>query len=361
MNGGQPVDGNLSVSQIILQLRSEGIERIALISDEPTRHKSIGHFPGYSLDHRDDLITVEKELRDIPSTTMLIFEQTCASEKHRRRKKGELEDPNVRVFINKAVCEGCGDCSVQSNCLSVIPVETELGRKRRFDQSACTKDRSCLKGFCPSFVTITGGNLKKPAPNLSENNAPVLPEPVLADITEQPWNIVVTGIGGTGVLTVTALVAMAAHIEGKGCSTMNQTGLAQKFGSVVSYVRVGVAQRSINAVRNPAGDADLLLGCDLVVSAGDEAMAKVNVERSHAIINAAESAMAEFVNNPDAVFHADAMKQTINEEVGIEKVSFIDATAMATNLLGDSIAGNLFLLGYAYQSGLIPVSADAIE
>jgi indolepyruvate ferredoxin oxidoreductase len=361
MTGGQPVDGSLSVAQMIMQLRGEGIERIALITDDPTRHKSISRFPGYSLDHRDDLISVEKELREISGTTILIFEQTCAAEKRRRRKKGELEDPNVRVFINKAVCEGCGDCSVQSNCLSIIPVETELGRKRRIDQSACNKDYSCLKGFCPSFITVTGGNLKKPVPNLSVDNSPVLPEPILADISQQPWNIVVTGIGGTGVLTVTALVAMAAHIEGKGCSTMNQTGLAQKFGSVVSYVRVGIDQQAINAVRIPAGDADLLLGCDLVVAAGDEAMAKVNVERSHAIINAAESVTAEFVNNPDAIFPADAMKQTISEEVGIEKVSFIDATAIATNLLGDSIASNLFLLGYAYQSGLIPVSADAIE
>ena len=361
MTGGQPVDGSLSVEQMIMQLRGEGITRIALISDDPGRHKAIRQFQGYSLDHRDDLISVEKELREIPGTTILIFEQTCAAEKRRRRKKGEMEDPNVRVFINKAVCEGCGDCSIQSNCLSVIPIETELGRKRLIDQSACNKDYSCLKGFCPSFITVTGGNLKKPSPNLGQDKRPALPEPRLPEISHQPWNVVVTGIGGTGVLTVTALVAMAAHIEGKGCSTMNQTGLAQKFGSVVSHVRVGLNQQAINAVRIPAGDADLLLGCDLVVAAGDEAMAKVNVERSHAIINAAESVTAEFINNPDTVFPSSAMKQTINEEVGKHKVSFIDASAIATNLLGDSIASNLFLLGYAYQSSLIPVSAAAIE
>jgi indolepyruvate ferredoxin oxidoreductase len=361
MTGGQPIDGSLTVEQMIMQLRGEGITRIALISDEPNRHKDIRPFQGYSLDHRDDLIRVEKELREIPGTTILIFEQTCAAEKRRRRKKGQLEDPNVRVFINKAVCEGCGDCSIQSNCLSVVPVETELGRKRLIDQSACNKDYSCLKGFCPSFITVTGGNLKKPAPNLDQDNLTALPEPTLPDISQRPWNVVVTGIGGTGVLTVTALVAMAAHIEGKGCSTMNQTGLAQKFGSVVSHVRVGLNQQAINAVRIPAGDADLLLGCDLVVAAGDEAMAKVNVERSFAIINATESVTAEFINNPDTVFPASEMKQTINQEVGKDKVSFIDASAIATNLLGDTIASNLFLLGYAYQSSLIPVSAEAIE
>ena len=361
MTGGQPVDGNLSVEQMIMQLRGEGITRIALISDDPSRHKNIRAFQGYSLDHRDDLIQVETELRDTPGTTILIFEQTCAAEKRRRRKKGELEDPNVRVFINKAVCEGCGDCSIQSNCLSVVPVETELGRKRLIDQSACNKDYSCLKGFCPSFVTVTGGNLKKATLQLDQNDHPALPEPTLPNINQQPWNVVVTGIGGTGVLTVTALVAMAAHIEGKGCSTMNQTGLAQKFGSVVSHVRVGLNQKAINAVRIPAGDADLLLGCDLVVAAGDEAMAKVNEERSHAIINATESVTAAFINNPDTVFPRDEMMQTINNEVGKDKVSFIDASVIATNLLGDSIASNLFLLGYAYQSSLIPVSAEALN
>ena len=358
MTGGQSVDGSLSIPEMIMQLRGEGIQRIALVSDEPSQHSGLPHDHGLSIHHRDDLLAVEEELRATQGTTVLIYQQTCAAEKRRRRKKGLIEDPPQRVLINPEVCEGCGDCSVQSNCMSVIPLETELGRKRQIDQSACNKDYSCLKGFCPSFVTVTGGNLKKNKQLVADDDFPVLPEPALAPIENQPWNIVVTGVGGTGVLTIAALVAMAAHIEGKGCATMNQTGLAQKFGAVVSHVRVGKTQESINSVRIPAGDADLLLGCDLVVAADDEAMAKVNVERSFAVINDYETVTAEFIQNPDIDFPAEAMKATIMEEVGKTKVSFINATDIATNLLGDSIASNLFLLGYAYQQGLVPVHAN---
>ena len=362
MTGGQPVDGSLSVEKMIYQLRGEGINRIAVVSDYPDQyHGKLPHFDGLSVHHRDQLITVEKELRDTVGTTILIYEQTCAAEKRRRRKKGVLEDPARRVYINAAVCEGCGDCSTQSNCLSVLPLETELGRKRHIDQSACNKDYSCLKGFCPSFVTVVGGQLKKSTLADTADEFPQIPEPVPASIEHRPWNIVVTGVGGTGVLTITALVAMAAHIEGKGCATMNQTGLAQKFGSVVSHVRVAKNQQAINAVRIPAGDADLLLGCDLVVAASNEAMAKVNVERSYAVVNDYEFATADFISDPDLQFPAESMKQTIREEVGASKAEFINSTAIATNLFGDSIASNLFLLGYAYQKGLVPVSADAIE
>ncbi len=362
MTGGQPVDGNLSVAQMVRQLQGEGIERLALVSDTPENHRgSFSYLPGFSLHHRDELMVVEKELRDTSGTTVLIYEQTCAAEKRRRRKKGLLEDPARRVLINQAVCEGCGDCSIQSNCLSVTPVETELGRKRKIDQSACNKDYSCIKGFCPSFVSVVGGSLKKSTLADAVSDFPALPEPVLAAIDEQPWNIVVAGVGGTGVLTIAALVAMAAHIEGKGCATMNQTGLAQKFGTVVSHVRVGKSQDSINSVRIPAGDADLLLGCDLVVAAADESMAKVNVERSHAIVNDFESATADFITNPDIAFPADAMKATITEEVGAGRIEFVNVTEIATQLFGDSIASNLFLLGYAYQRGFVPVGGAALE
>ncbi|MDC0069575.1 indolepyruvate ferredoxin oxidoreductase family protein, partial [Gammaproteobacteria bacterium] len=360
MTGGQPVDGALSVEQMILQLRGEGISRVALVSDDPSRHSDVATFEGLSVDHRDNLIAIEEELRDIPGTTVLIYEQTCAAEKRRLRKKGVLEDTKVQVVINPEICEGCGDCGIESNCLSVIPHETELGRKRKIDQSACNKDYSCLKGFCPSFVTVTGGELKK---NKADVNSdwPQLPEPVVAPIQEQPWNIVIAGVGGTGVLTIAALIAMAAHIEGKGCATMNQTGLAQKFGAVVSHVRVGVTQNSINAVRIPAGDANLLLGCDLVVAAGDEPIAKVNVERSHAVVNDFSSATAEFVSDPDAQIPDNAMRSLIEMEVGADKTSFLNATDLATRLLGDSIASNMFLLGYAMQKGLLPVSREALE
>ncbi|MGV0035429.1 MAG: indolepyruvate ferredoxin oxidoreductase family protein [Candidatus Azotimanducaceae bacterium WSBS_2022_MAG_OTU7] len=360
MTGGQPIDGALSVEQMILQLRGEGITRVALVSDAPKKHADVTRFKGLSVDHRDDLIAIEEELRDIEGTTVLIYEQTCAAEQRRRRKKGKLEDPPVRVVVNPEICEGCGDCGVESNCLSVIPHETELGRKRKIDQNACNKDYSCLKGFCPSFVTVTGGQLKKNKADLSVS-WPVLPEPIVAPTLAQPWNIVVTGVGGTGVLTIAAVVAMAAHIEGKGCATMNQTGLAQKFGAVVSHVRVGVDQNAINAVRIPAGDADLLLGCDLVVAAGDEAIAKVNVERSHAIVNEFSATTAEFVSDPDAHIPKQAMRSLIETEVGVGKTRFLEATGLATGLLGDSIASNMFLLGYALQEGLVPVSCGALE
>ena len=362
MTGGQPIDGQLSVENIIAQLRGEGIERIALISDFPEKFsKSIKSFAGYSLDHRDNLLKIERELRNIAGTTVIIYEQTCAAEKRRRRKKGLLEDPNRRIFINSEVCEGCGDCSVQSNCLSVTPLETELGRKRRIDQSACNKDYSCVNGFCPSFVSVVGGELRKPSTDRNDTSDISLPQPTLPSIEKQPWNIVVTGVGGTGVLTITALVAMAAHIEGKGCATMNQTGLAQKFGAVVSHVRIGKRQEDIHAVRIPAGDADLLLGCDLAVAAGDEALAKIHPERSHAIINETEVATAEFIHNPDAEFPVEQVKSIIRDEFGKGRTTFLPATELANNLLGDSIASNLFLLGFAFQKGLIPVSEHALE
>lgn len=359
MTGGQPVDGALSVEQMMTQLRGEGVECIALVSDHPEKWR---HVKGENLTvhHRDDLMAVQKRLRETEGTTILLYEQTCAAEKRRRRKKGLMEDPDRRIFINHAVCEGCGDCGKKSNCLSVIPRETELGRKRQINQSACNKDYSCVNGFCPSFVSVIGGSLKKNRNASQVTHFAELPEPTRPAI-DNPWNIVVTGVGGTGVLTITAVLAMAAHIEGKGCATMNQTGLAQKFGPVVSHLRIAKQQSDINAVRIPAGDADLLLGCDLVVSVNDEAIAKLHNERSYAVVNDAEAPTAEFVYTPDAVFPGASMKRLIEEEVGKDKVHFIDATDLATHLLGDAVATNFFMLGYAYQLGLVPVSAEAID
>lgn len=363
MTGGQPVDGSLTVPELLKQLDGEGVRRIALVSDNPSQWR--GHLPavgGLSLHHRDELDAVMRELRDTDGTTVIVYEQTCAAEKRRRRKKGLLEDPAKRLFINDAVCEGCGDCSVKSNCLSVIPKETPLGRKRQIDQSACNKDYSCAKGFCPSFVTVLGGSLRKPraAASGAATLFDPLPEPSLPEL-ERPWNTVVTGVGGTGVLTITALIAMAAHIEGKGCATMNQTGLAQKFGAVVSHVRVAQSQDQIMAVRIPAGEADLLLGCDLVVTNTYEAMGKAAHGRTHAVINDAEVPTSAFILDPDAPFPTQAMKDHVLSEVGDEDCHFLDASTIATQLLGDSIASNLFLLGYAWQRGLVPVSALALE
>ncbi len=363
MTGGQPIDGSLSVEDLIYQLRGEGVRRIALVSDEPASWRGqFGQIPGFSLHHRDEMDSLQKELREFVGTSVIVYQQTCAAEKRRRRKKGIMDDPPKRLFINDEVCEGCGDCSIKSNCLSVVPKETSLGRKRKIDQSACNKDYSCANGFCPSFVTVLGGKLRKPKAAASVGTAlfDPLPEPVLPDL-DKPWNTVVTGVGGTGVLTITALVAMAAHIEGKGCATMNQTGLAQKFGAVVSHVRVSRKQEDIMAVRIPAGEADLLLGCDLVVTTTYEALGKVAQGRTHAVVNEAEVPTSAFILDPDARFPTDGMKQRVADEVGNEETHFIDSTRIATGLLGDAIAGNLFLLGFAWQRGLVPVSAQALE
>jgi indolepyruvate ferredoxin oxidoreductase len=361
MTGGQPVDGSLTVEQIVHQLRGEGVQRIAVVSDEPDKYpSSFPKFEGLTVDHRSELEQIQRQLREIPGTTVIVYDQTCAAEKRRRRKKGLMEDPKKRVFINEAVCEGCGDCGVASNCLSVLPKETELGRKRTIDQSACNKDFSCLDGFCPSFVTVHGGELAKTkAGGKASVEFPELPEPKLPAL-DHPWNILVTGIGGSGVLTVASILAVAAHMEGKGCSTLNQTGLAQKFGSVFSHVRIGNSQEDIHTVRIAAGDADLLLGCDMVVAASFDSLAKLHIDRTHAVVNEHVSPTSEFLRHPDMRFPSDAMKAVIREEAGADKSHFVEATDTATQLLGDAVASNMFLLGYAWQKGLIPVGVKAI-
>ena len=358
MTGGQTVDGELTVEKLILQLKGEGVKQIELVSDQPKIHRYLKDNV-VTINHRDKLNIIQKMLRETTGTTVLIYEQKCASEKRRSRKRGLLEDPNKRVFINDAVCEGCGDCSIKSNCLSVIPKETEYGRKRQIDQAACNKDFSCVKGFCPSFVTVSGVEMKKNKQAETALSFDDLPEPEKPEL-DQPWNIIVTGIGGTGVLTVTSVLSMAAHIENKGIATMNQTGLAQKFGPVVSHLRIAKKQEEIHAVRIPAGDADLMIGCDLIVSASDDALAKLHIDRSHAVINDTLSTTAEFVHNPDVIYNEDAMRNSITNELAEGQVDFFPATEIANALLGDTIATNLFMLGYAYQKGLIPVSAQAI-
>ena len=366
MTGGQPLDGQLSVDDLMHQLRGEGVRRIALVSDAPNYFAGVfDTIPGFTLHDRSELDAVQRELRTYEGTSVIVYQQTCAAEKRRRRKKGILEDPKKRVFINDAVCEGCGDCSVQSNCLSVIPKDTALGRKRQIEQSSCNKDFSCLEGFCPSFVSVIGGELRSAAPHKPASESATslfdpLPEPVLPSL-DKPWNTVVAGVGGTGVLTIASLVAMAAHIEGKGCATMNQTGLAQKFGAFTSHVRVAKDQESILAVRIPAGEADLLIGCDLVVSATYECLGKAANGRTHAIINDAEQATAAFILDPDAAFPAKSMHQKIAVEVGSEQLAFVNATDIARQLLGDTIGANLFLLGYAWQKGWVAVGREALE
>jgi indolepyruvate ferredoxin oxidoreductase len=308
------------------------------------------------LKHRDDLDAVQRELREVPGVTAIIFDQTCAAEKRRRRKRGLMVDPPRRVFINEEVCEGCGDCGTQSNCLSVTPVETAFGRKRAIDQSSCNKDFSCLKGFCPSFVTVEGGRLKKPKP--IEEIGVVLPEPTLAQIDE-PYGILVTGIGGTGVVTIGALIGMAAHLEGKACSIMDMTGLAQKGGAVLSHVRIADRPERLHAVRIGIGAADLLLGCDLVVSASFDALSRLSSERTTAIVNSQETVTGDFTRDADWQFPAAKLQAMIKD--GARAVTFPDATRLATGLMGDAIATNPFMLGLAYQRGLLPVSAESIR
>lgn len=358
MTGGQPVDGSLTIPDLILQLQGEGIRRIALVSDTPAAHSALAT-EAVTVSHRDDLILVQKELRETPGVTVLIYEQTCAAEKRRRRKRGTLVDPDKRVFINPAVCEGCGDCSKKSNCLSVVPKETEFGRKRQIDQAACNKDFSCVKGFCPSFITVEGGSLRKNKAASDLAGFPQLPDPEIPQI-DQPWNVLVTGVGGTGVLTVAAVLSMAAHLEFKGVATLNQTGLAQKFGPVTSHLRIANTQQDIYTARIPAGDADVIIGCDLAVTATDDALAKMEKTRTFAVVNDTLLPTAEFVHNPDAVFHDEAMKESISEEIGDGQLDFLPATELAAALLGDTIATNLFMVGYAYQKGLIPLSNAAI-
>ena len=361
MTGGQPIDGELRIDQLSQQVHAEGVKRIALVSDEPDKYPTRATFaPGVTFHHRRELDAVQRELREVKGCSVILYDQTCATEKRRRRKRGKLVDPAKRAFINPAVCEGCGDCSVKSNCLSVLPLETELGRKREIDQSACNKDFSCLEGFCPSFVTVHGGGLRKPeAVGLSALFI-ALPEPKQPALS-RPWNILLPGVGGSGVTTVGALLGMAAHIEGKGCTVLDQAGLAQKFGPVITHIRIAAQQSDIYAVRIAAGETDLLLGCDLVVSSSEEALAKLNDKIAHAVINSHEAATAEFTRNPDAQVPGAAMREAISEAVGEGKTRFVDATRLATRLLGDSIATNLFMLGYAYQKGLVPVSAEAIN
>ncbi len=360
MTGGQPIDGELSVPQITHQLYGEGIRRLAVVSDEPEKYTHLSEFAeGVTFHHRANLDHLQRELRETRGVSVLIYDQTCAAEKRRRRKRGEMTDPAKRVFINQAVCEGCGDCGVQSNCLSVVPVETEFGRKRRIDQSSCNKDMRCLDGFCPSFVSVHGGRLRRRSASVSSFTAAPLPEPELPAL-DDPYGIVIAGVGGTGVTTVGALLGMAAHLEGHGCSVLDMTGLAQKYGSVVSHVRIARRPEDIRAVRITAGSARLLLGCDLVVASGFEALAKCDAGRTRAVVNAQESMTATFLRQPDLLFPGADMKRAIDEAVGGQSL-YAGASRLATALVGDSIGANLLLLGIAYQNGLVPVSADAIE
>ena len=361
MTGGQPVDGQLTVQQITHQLFGEGVRRLAIVSDEPYKYPSRADFAdGVTFHHRDDLDAVQREFRETEGCTALIYDQTCAAEKRRRRKRGQMPDPEKRVVVNSEVCEGCGDCGVQSNCLSVLPKQTERGRKRQIDQSSCNKDFSCIRGFCPSFVTVKGGTLRKAAGLNATPPAENLPEPITATINK-PYNILLTGVGGTGVVTVSALLGMAAHLEEKGVGVLDQIGLAQKFGAVMSHIRIAPTQEQLHTVRIPAGETDLLIGFDLMVGASEEALGKLDGKRSFAIINNHDTMPAAFTRDPDLQVPNKEMQAVIEATARPEGTFCFDATQLATDLMGDGMAVNLFTIGYACQKGLLPLSRESIE
>jgi len=367
MTGGQHIDGNLSVPQITHELLAEGAKRAAVVTDEPEKYgPEAGFPPGVKVYHRDDYDKVQREFREIEGTSVIVYDQTCAAEKRRRRKRNKYPDPPKRAFINDLVCEGCGDCGVKSNCVSVTPLETELGRKRVIDQSACNKDYSCVKGFCPSFVTVHGVGLRKGNAAKASSGAPTevtfsqLPEPSLPAL-DQPYGIMVTGVGGTGVVTIGAIIGMAAHLDGKAFGGLDMAGLAQKGGAVWSHLQIAARPDDIKTVRLGSGGAKVVLGCDLVVSASQKTMDTTRAGATHMVVNTYQQITGDFTRNANIQFPAQSLRRTIAKGVGDANAEFVDATRIASALMGDSIATNLFMLGFAYQRGLIPVSATAIN
>ncbi|RFB79200.1 indolepyruvate ferredoxin oxidoreductase family protein [Methylovirgula sp. 4M-Z18] len=363
MTGGQHHEGDLTVDQLARQVAACGAKKIVLVTDEPDKYPPGIQWPaGITIHHRNELDPVQRDLARVEGTSVMIFDQTCAAEKRRRRKHGLYPDPNKRVIINELVCEGCGDCGVQSNCVSVQPVETEFGRKRVIDQSSCNKDFSCVNGFCPSFVTVHGAKIRKATRNGAAENAPPtdLPEPVRREIGATPYGILVTGVGGTGVVTIGAILGMAAHLEGKGCGMIDMAGLAQKGGAVYSHVKLARKPDDIHAIRVAAGEADLVLGCDLVVSGTKKVLAAVRKGETGVVVNTAEIYPGDFARNADYSLPSERIKRAILQTAG-DSARFVNATAIATSLLGNSIAANMFMLGLAYQLGYVPLSAAAIE
>ena len=362
MTGGQAHDGGLTVDRMARQVAAEGVRQLVLVTDDPFKYPADAQWPaGLTIRPREELDAVQRELAQIPGVTALIFDQTCAAEKRRRRKRGTYPDPDRRIIINERVCEGCGDCGVQSNCVSVQPIETEFGRKRRIDQGTCNKDFSCLNGFCPSFVTVHGARPRKAAPLASLTGGPGddLPTPEPPVLTDKPFGILVAGVGGTGVVTIGAILGMAAHVEGKGAGAIDMTGIAQKGGAVFSHVKIGRSPEDIHAIRIAAGEADLLLGCDLIVAGARKSLAAVRHGHTGVIVNTAETYPGDFTANPDYTLPGARIRKAIVEAAG-ETAHFIDAGAMASALLGTPLAVNMFTLGFAFQKGFVPLSQAAI-
>ncbi|HEX6705136.1 MAG TPA: indolepyruvate ferredoxin oxidoreductase family protein [Albitalea sp.] len=366
MTGGQQVgerpEGH-SVLQIMQSLKAEGVTKLCIVTDEPQKYQGVDLLAGVTVHHRDELDRIQREYREVKGTTAIIYDQTCATEKRRRRKRGTMVEPSKRVVINELVCEGCGDCSVKSNCLSVEPVETEFGRKRRINQNSCNKDYSCVNGFCPSFVTVEGGQLKsakkgektRPSPF----TLPAIPEPSLP-VAESAWGIVVAGVGGTGVITIGQLLGMAAHIEGKGVVTQDAAGLAQKGGATWSHIQIANRMDAIHTTKVGTAEADVVIGCDPIVAANKATLATMREGKSFVALNSHGSPTAAFVANPNWQFPAGNCESAIVAAAGAANVGMLDADAIAVELVGDSLYANPLMLGYAWQNGRIPLSHAAL-
>ena len=364
MTGGQPIDGSLTVPQLTRQLEAEGVRRIVVLADDTGKYPGAAGFaPGIEIRPREDLEAVQRELREVPGVTVLIYDQSCATEARRQRKRGSAPEPSRRLFIHEGVCDGCGDCGLKSNCLSVVPVATEFGTKRAIDQFSCNVDESCLAGFCPSIVSVEGARIRQARPGAAAANAPAsdfdVPEPTLPSL-DVPYGLLVAGIGGTGVVTIGALLGMAAHLEGKGVSVLDMTGMSQKAGAVSSHVRIARHPDQLHAARIATGQADAVLGCDIVVTAAAETRAAMWRGRTRVLVNTAQTITGEFVRNPQQTFPLQALQQTLRGAVAEDALEFVDATRLASLLLGHSIATNMFMLGFAWQRGWVPVSRAAL-
>ncbi len=362
MTGGQHVDGELPVYRVAQQVMAEGVTKAWILSEQPEIYKGMKEIPSeVKVLSRDYLQKIMEECQKTEGTTVIIYDQTCAAEKRRRRKRGLYPDPAKRVMINDAVCEGCGDCSVQSNCVAVQPLETEYGRKRQINQSMCNKDFSCLKGFCPSFVTVHGGEIKKTKASETERQSIFsgIPMPTVPKL-DKAYNIMVTGIGGTGVLTIGALLGMAAHLEGIHCRNLDMTGLAQKGGEVLSHVRIGPTQADLRTGHIIAGGADLLMACDIVSAVGATAYKTLNPDKTHAVVNGDQAPVSAFVTNNNVDFAEAKVRSTLLQRLKSDSASFIRATEYARVLLGDEINTNILMLGFAWQKGLIPLHLESI-
>ena len=362
MTGGQGFDGPMTVQSIIQQMYAEGAKRVDVVSDEPEKFTQSSGIPtNVKVYDRKDLDILQRELREIEGVTVLIYEQVCAAEKRRRRKRGLIPDPPRRIYINDDVCEGCGDCGLKSNCVAVLPLETQFGRKRMIDQSACNKDYSCVNGLCPSFVSVIGGKMRKNAPSANMDvEWTSLPEPKLP-VIKGTYNIVLTGVGGTGIVTIGALLGMAAHLEKKGIGVLDMIGLAQKGGAVLSHLRIGKSPEDIHSPRIASQGADLVIGGDLVVTGGHKSLSVIKSGHTKLVINSYEMITGDFTKNADMLFPSLKIKQAIQQTAGTDNTEFLDASRLATALIGDTIATNMFMLGFAFQRGLIPLERSSIE